>query len=185
MTDFWLEIPPLLETDRLLLRPFYASDNESDYKLSKYRGITIKNKLPQYTQHDDSGSMFEMPVGSQNSQNFAYALSITNKNDGQFIGALGLNPNTLNGEVEFYCTLLPAYRGNGFATEAIMELFRFVFENTDINKLIANISGASKDSLRLASKLGMKETTGAIIQNEIRKFELKRNLYYSLLSQRD
>ena len=75
------------------------------------------------------------------------------------IGDLGFHsPVTGHAEVEMGYVLLPAYRGRGYATEAAAALLEWAFGQPGVERVVLSIEPGNSASLRVAEKLGMRET---------------------------
>jgi ribosomal-protein-alanine N-acetyltransferase len=75
------------------------------------------------------------------------------------------------GTVEIGYSVIPAYRNQGFASEAAQALVDWVFTQQGVKKIIAECSDDNAPSIRVLQKLGMKrlKTDGSLL-----KWELKR-----------
>lgn len=75
------------------------------------------------------------------------------------IGDIGFHsPVTGHATVEMGYVLLPAYRGRGYATEAAAALLGWAFSRPGVERVILHIAPDNAASLRVAEKLGMRET---------------------------
>ena len=59
-------------------------------------------------------------------------------------------------QAELGWTLDPAFRGRGFATEAVRELLRLCFEDLGLRRVTANAFAANEASWRLMERIGMR-----------------------------
>jgi len=70
--------------------------------------------------------------------------------DGGFMG-----PPNADGRVELGYAVVPAYRGQGFATEAAHALVRWAFAHPEVSAVIAHTLPDGEASMRVLKKLGM------------------------------
>jgi RimJ/RimL family protein N-acetyltransferase len=79
------------------------------------------------------------------------------KESGKLIGQCGLLIQTVEGKerLEVGYSLLPQYRGKGYATEAAVKCKEFAFENNIASELISMIHIDNKASEKVALKNGM------------------------------
>jgi [ribosomal protein S5]-alanine N-acetyltransferase len=75
------------------------------------------------------------------------------------IGRIGFHgPPNEEGRVEVGYTVLPAYRGRGFATEACRALFAWARAEHGVTRFRASVSPANEPSLAVVRKLGLVRT---------------------------
>ena len=70
------------------------------------------------------------------------------------------------GTVEIGYSVLPAYRGQGFATEAARALVEWALAQRDVRRIIAECSPDNAASIRVLEKLGMQrgQTGGSLLR---------------------
>jgi len=85
-------------------------------------------------------------------------LAVERKDDGAFIGVGGLLEQELAGqrEIEVSYSLLPAFWGQGYATEIAQQTRDIGFALWPVDELISIIHEENKASMRVAEKNGMK-----------------------------
>ncbi len=84
--------------------------------------------------------------------------ALIDKQTGALVGQCGLLIQTIDNveELEIGYSLMPAYRGLGFASEAAKKCKEFAFENNYANSLISSIVPENIDSIKVAIANGMK-----------------------------
>jgi ribosomal-protein-alanine N-acetyltransferase len=84
--------------------------------------------------------------------------ALIEKKSGKLVGNCGLLLQTVDDakELEVAYSLLPNFRGHGFATEASYKCIDFAFKNNFSNSLISIISITNLPSANVALKNGMK-----------------------------
>jgi ribosomal-protein-alanine N-acetyltransferase len=89
------------------------------------------------------------------------------------IGDIGFHGPVMGAtSVELGYSILPDYRGRGYATEAASELVDWAFAQPGVERVIVKIAPGNAQSLRVAAKLGMRETVSD--EPEYRCFEQLR-----------
>jgi len=67
-----------------------------------------------------------------------------------------------NREAELGWVLDPAYSGKGYATEAVLEMLRYCFEDLGIHRVVANCFADNAASWRLMERIGMRRETHTV-----------------------
>ena len=97
---------------------------------------------------------------------------IVHAGDRSVIGEAGFHgPPDGTGTVEFGYSIVPEYRGRGFASEAARAVIRNAFTITAIRCVVAECLEDNRASLRVLEKLGMRRIGSA---GDIVRFELRR-----------
>jgi ribosomal-protein-alanine N-acetyltransferase len=92
--------------------------------------------------------------------------------DGVLIGETGFHgPSDGSGTVEVGYSIVPAYRGLGFAVEATRALIRDALARPGIRRITAECLEDNAASLRVLEKLGMRRvgSAGATLRFELRR----------------
>ncbi len=150
-----MKIPPSLETERLIIRPYVAEDLEALLSLFNDKEVTRFLLLPLPQTRQETEKFLEQIVESYGTDAPTFALAITLKEDGRHVGSCGLNPLEDELGVQYYCTLSSECWGKGFATEAISTLFEYAFTDLGLERIVASINPENIASLKLAKRLGM------------------------------
>ena len=84
--------------------------------------------------------------------------ALIDKQTGELVGQCGLLIQTIDDieELEIGYSLMPAFRGKGFASEAAIKCKEFAFENEYATSLISVIVPENTDSIKVAMNNGMK-----------------------------
>ena len=143
-------IPTPIETDRLVIRPFVATDIErmteifTDPVVMKYislRGYTIPDLFEMYARrYEERGYTF-------------WALC---DQEERLLGDVGFGTYEETGEPEVGWTLARDSWGNGFATEAGRACIEALFEHTPHDRIVALVDIRNERSLRTAERIGLR-----------------------------
>lgn len=85
-------------------------------------------------------------------------------------------------QAELGWCLRPEAEGQGFATEAVRELFRICFEDLGLRRVVANCFTANEPSWRLMERVGMRREEHAVQDSLHRKGEWMDGYKYALLA---
>lgn len=147
---------PILETDRLILRPFNTADAqdvfccwESDADVAKYMFWSSHNDI----EKTKEWISFEL---EQISKNDWYRFAIVLKETNELIGT-GL----IYYEDEVSCweigyNLGKKYWGKGYTTEAMKEIIRFAAQELHITEIVGRFAKENPNSGNVMQKLGFK-----------------------------
>lgn len=146
---------PTLNTPRLRLRPFTASDLEEYTRLIFADAEVIRylpsRDLPPLERARRALTYFEDHWVQHNYGVWA----VTDKAEGDLIGHCGLNHLEENGEVEVMYALAKAEWGRGIATEAAHASLRFGFEQLKLERIIGLVMHANLASRRVLEHIGL------------------------------
>ena len=146
---------PELETERLLLRPMRVSDTADMFAYAHDPAVTQyllwrPHPDPAYTR-----SYLEYLAGRYR-LGTCYEWAVVCREDGHMIGTCGFAgvdfPNN-TGEVGY--VINPAYRGRGFAPEAVRRVLRFGFDVMGLHRITARYMMGNDASRRVMDKVGM------------------------------
>jgi ribosomal-protein-alanine N-acetyltransferase len=176
-----LSNPPVIETERLILRPLTMADDEavfayaSDPQVSKYVTFETAKSI------NDSRMFLETSVQNyaegKDPLNFAAILKKENK----LIGSLGyLHWSNVDKRIEIGYALSRPYWNNGYVTEAARSLVAYCFANSDIMRIEARCRSEHDASARVMEKIGMKYE-GLLRRNSFIKGEFWDMKIYSIL----
>jgi [ribosomal protein S5]-alanine N-acetyltransferase len=159
---------PVLETERLIIRPFRLDDMD---RIAQVRSTPDADENRRYIEGSIASgeylaSLGQPPYGDR---------AVVRKADERLIGAAGLvpclmpfdqlgcfssghtpqtvQPNTP--EVGLYWELDPDYRRQGYATEAARALIAFAFQTLRLKRIVANTDYDNAASQGVMRKLGM------------------------------
>ena len=144
----------MIETERLLLRPFTPDDFEAlaavraDPDVSRYIG----GEKAQQREH--VAARFKFYLSCYETHGFG-ASAILRKSDNLMIGCGGLQPLEDSGEIEIGYSFAKLFWGQGYATEMAAAWFRYGFESAGLERIVAVADPENTGSWRVMEKLGM------------------------------
>lgn len=142
----------LLQTERLIIRPFKAED------IGEFYSLVSKPEVMRYIHQGeplDLGQaaldLFEYRMSYATLGYSRYALEL--KSNRNFIGLCGFLES--GKDIDLGWRVLPKYWGQGYATEAAKTIVAYGFEELRFKKLISIAYLANKPSIRIMQKIGM------------------------------
>jgi RimJ/RimL family protein N-acetyltransferase len=171
----------LLETPRLLLRPFESrdiqafSDYRSDPEVARYQGWTAP-----YSRAQAALFVAEMMSAVPGQPEHWYQLAVERKAAEGLIGdiAFRLSADARQSEVGF--TLARAHQGQGYAAEAVGRLVDYLFADLNLHRVFANCDPQNAASIRLLERLGFRRE-GLFVDSLWYKGTWASELWYALL----
>lgn len=146
----------MLETDRLILRPFQERDCADVYEYTNLQTVHCFADM-----HLESAEAALQEVLRRQADADFY-LAICLKESGKVIGEVFAHPEaTAPGEADedtfSPCWMLhPDYQGKGYAYEAVRAYFDYLFQERGARRLYAYTEDDNLPSQRLCEKLGMR-----------------------------
>jgi RimJ/RimL family protein N-acetyltransferase len=165
-----------LETDRLLIRPWEASDRAAFTALTHDPAVMehVHGGLPYSEQEVDEWFARQ---ARQIAERDVCMGAVIEKSSGRLIGLAGTQP--LGNDLEIGWIFARHVWGKGYATEAGAAAMRHVLETLDRPRVVAIIAPDNHPSKRVAGRLGMTydaRYTGAQLGH--RKPDIVVDLYY-------
>ena len=151
MSDAMPSPPPVIETDRLILRPPRSDDFEAWAAVA--RDEEVMRHLGGVKSRHDAWNHFLAAVGAWHVLGF-HAFSVIEKNSGRWVGRVGpLHPDGWPGD-EIGWTLAREAWGKGYATEAATAAIDWAFANLGWAQIIHCIAPENTASQAVARRLG-------------------------------
>ncbi|QVL33163.1 GNAT family N-acetyltransferase [Telmatocola sphagniphila] len=176
---FWQ--PPVLETPRLLLRPFQSGDVDAYYRICSNPRMTQFTLWDTHTSREDTRLFVEQYAPSRLPEKVPEPLAITLRSTGELVGSIGCFWSAQSNEVmELGYNVAEAFWGQGIAVEASRKLLDYVFENYEVERIQARIFAGNSASGRVAVKVGMtyEGTLRSLLRHRGRYTDVE---YYSIL----
>jgi RimJ/RimL family protein N-acetyltransferase len=150
--------PPIIRTARLVLRPLTIEDAEvlfnyrSDERVFRYQSWRPVDcsEAEQFIQTFSQGNFGVANTWFQLGLYFQDTLGL--------IGDLGLHfLDEAHQAVEIGFTIAPEFQRQGFAYEAVREIFHYVFSILDKHRVTASVDPRNLASIALLERLGMRK----------------------------
>lgn len=146
----------MLETERLILRPWKETDAEMLYEYAKHPEVGPSAGWPVHTSVEHSREIIRTVL----SEPETYAVVL--KETGQPVGSIGLmigaesNLRIAADEGEIGYWIGVPYWGRGLIPEAVRELMRYGFEDLDLKTLWCGYFEGNEKSRRVQEKCGFR-----------------------------
>ena len=145
----------MIETDRLILRPFeprdldaYAAMN-ADPQVMRFYPMT-------YSREKSADSMANC---QESWETQGYGFSAVTDKEGAFLGLCGLSlfsaESPFSPKVEIGWRLTPAAWGKGYASEAAKGWLKFGFEQKGLDQIVSFTAVPNKPSAKVMQRIGM------------------------------
>jgi RimJ/RimL family protein N-acetyltransferase len=145
----------MIETDRLILRPFEMSD------LDDYAALNADPKVmrfyPMLYSRERSLESLESCRASWDTHGYGFS-AVTDK-DGVFLGLCGLSMFTAEApftpKVEIGWRFVPSAWGKGFASEAARGWLEFAFKERGLEDIVSFTAVPNEPSAKVMQRIGM------------------------------
>ncbi len=173
---------PILETVRLLLRPFALSDAADVQRLA---GVWEVADMTLNMPHPYEDGMAEQWItGSLRllASGEAIRYAVTLRDSGELIGGVGLIITSAHRRAEIAYWLGVPYWNRGYMTEAAGALVHYGFTEMSLHKIVASHFARNPASGRVMQKIGM--TQEGVLRQDVRKGDDYEDLaLYGLLTE--
>jgi len=161
-----------LHTERLILVALTPKLARTALEDREGLGRKLGARIPETWPGADFARMLPRIAGVSGASIAAYTRLIVHAGDRTLIGEAGFHgPPDKTGTVEIGYSIVPEYRGRGFASEATKALISAAFTSPSINRIVAECLDDNRASLRILEKLGMRRVGSA---DDTVRFELRR-----------
>lgn len=146
----------ILETERLVLRPWSETDAESLYEYASDEKVGPIAGWPVHTSVENSLEIIRNVLSADET----YAVCL--RSDNKAIGSIGLMIGdasdlcTSDDEAEIGYWIGVPFWGQGLIPEAVKELLRYGFENLKLDKIWCGYFDGNEKSKRVQEKCGFK-----------------------------
>jgi [ribosomal protein S5]-alanine N-acetyltransferase len=182
---FWRGFSMSLKGERLIFREFAPNDFHLFHSVFTNESIMKYTLIDKFMAEEPLIPYFEKVLehNAAVGNRIAYEYAIFTASDEAFIGFCDIeihNRNSLGGCGEIGYLLLPAFWGNGYATEIARALIEFCFTCLHLHRVSARCNSNNLPSEKVMRKAGMTK------EGELRKVRFKNSMWdnellYSIL----
>jgi len=173
--------PPILETERLILRPLQISDAARVKALAGASEIYRTTLNIPHPYEEGMAEKWIAPHASRFYQGDAVDLAVTLKTDGILIGAIGLDATLRHQPAELGYWIGVPYWGNGYCTEAAIAIIRYGFDVMNYHKITCMHMECNPASGRVMEKAGMRQE-GVLIDQMIKDGRCHTMIVYGIIN---
>ena len=138
-----------LNTERLILRPFTASDWEAAHSWGGNPANTRYMAWGPNTEEETKSFLGTTKPGKD------FAVVLKEKEAGKVIGSCGIHPDEAGDTAELGWILHMDYWKQGFGSELCGELIRYGFEDLKLRRIFAPCAAVNYGSYRIMERNGM------------------------------
>jgi len=169
-----IDARPTLETERLILRPFFSSDATAVQKLANDPKVSATTaSLPYPYPESLAYEWISKQIGYFN-EGSAVQFAIMIKNSGQLIGCISLGIFKSHEKAELGYWLGSNFWNQGYCSEAAMAVIRYGFEVLKVNKITSRHITSNPASGKVMIKAGLK------LEGLLKKEFKKADQFYDL-----
>lgn len=174
---------PSLRTPRLRLRRFHDLDAaafagyRSDPEIARYQGWEAPYSTEEATQFVGAMANARADVPGE-----WFQIAVALRGDAALVGdcAFVSDPNEPQ-NVEIGFTIAREHQGQGYASEALQELLRYLFVERRKHRVAASCDPRNTPSIRVLKRLGMRQE-GHLIESTWSKGEWTDDLLFAILN---
>jgi len=164
-------MPPSIETNRLLLRPFTPDDAEALHA-QVFGDPDVMEFLPGGIPRTLKQTERVIEYYTEAWKQYGYGVwAATLKDSGVMIGQAGLNFVEDVQQTEVLFAIGKAYWGKGYAPEAAQAAMRFGFHEAGLGKIVALVALENERSLNVIKKLGMQ------VRRDVKLWKMKLKMF--------
>jgi RimJ/RimL family protein N-acetyltransferase len=176
-------LPPVpLETPRLMLRPFRATDLDD---LFAYQSRPDVARFLYWDARDRTGSEASLRVKMRSTafhaEGDSVVYAVVARGGDRVMGEVNLVwLSAEHRQGEFGFVFNPEFHGHGYATEAAAEMLRLGFAVAALHRIVGRCDALNHASARVMRRLGMRREAH-FVQNEIVKGQWTDEYVYAML----
>lgn len=175
-----IEIRESRKTERLRLRPFSESDEEDMFAFESHPEVARYLYNEPRTRDDNAKELAnrqQKTVLTKEGDTLMLAVELHSK----VIGYVLLSwLSERNRQGEFGYVLHPDLNGQGYATEAAVEMLRIGFDELGLHRIVGRCDARNTGSSRVMQRIGLRKEAH-FIEAEIFKGEWGEELHYAML----
>lgn len=149
---------PPLTTSRLTLRRLEPTDAAAVHAYRSLPEVSQFQSWEPATPAEVVALVEGMPAENPLTPGAWFQIAITTRDRGNLVGDCGLHPREDDPrQVEIGITVAPTWQGQGFATETLRAMLRYLFTQTDTHRVFCSVDPRNEPSRKLLQKLGLRQ----------------------------
>ena len=161
---------PILETERLILRPFEAADAAEVQRLAGDRDVNSPTLNIPYPYEDGMAQDWISGHGELFEKGEQAIFAVTRALDGALVGAMDLTFTPQHDRAALGYWIGKPYWDVGYATEAVRAVLGYGFQTRGLNRIQATLMTRNPASGRVMQKAGM--THEGRLRKHIKKWDV-------------
>ena len=178
---------PLLETERLWLRPFERSDQQDVHRICSLKEVAANTRTIPHPYPEGMALEWIEKQPVQWSQGKAAVFAVCLKDESgdrskaKLIGAVGMMISEEDQNAEIGYWMDQPFWGQGLCTEAVKTVLRFGLEDLGLHRIHAHYMTRNPASGRVMEKAGMKRE--GLLRGHVRKWGVFEDVvFYGILN---
>lgn len=144
---------PILETERLILRPLTVNDAEACFQWASDERVAHFMAYPKATKISDETEWLKFAETDTKEYNWGFVV----KENGELIGSGSIGPDKfIDGYWGIGYNIKYDYWNKGYTTEAMRAIVEYAHEKLGVNKICSDHAVDNPASGRVMEKLGLK-----------------------------
>ena len=173
----------MLETARLILRPFNKNDVDSVFAMRSSADVMRFIREPQ-TRRDEAESWIDLISSRWETEKIGFC-AVVEKSSNRFIGWCGLWRLKETDEIEVGYALVKDFRGKGCAVEAAEAVLTYGFEELNLKEIVAVARPENRASWRVMERLGMTyDYTGKFYERDLVHYSITKEEFLNAKARR-
>ena len=171
---------PVLQSDRLTLRPVRESDADRLQMLAGERQVAATTLNIPHPYPLAAAVAFINQMQEQAAAGIAYTFGLVLKTEDALIGCIGLRVAQAFSRAEIGYWVGVPYWGQGYMSEAARRVLAFAFDDLGLHRVYASHFASNPASGRVMQKIGMQYE--ATLRDHVAKWDTYHDLvYYGIL----
>lgn len=173
-----------IKTDRLILRPFAATDLDAMHAYHRLPEVARFLYWAARTREDTERSLrYRVTHPTIEREADILVLAVEHQETGALLGEVNLSWRSEEHRTgEFGFIFDPRHHGHGYAGEAAVEMLRLGFDGLRLHRVIGRCDGRNDASAKLMTRLGLRKEAH-FVENEIVKGEWTDEFVFAMLEQ--
>lgn len=146
---------PLIDTERLILRPLTQADAAVVQFLAGDKAIASTTLSIPHPYNQGQAMKWIKNIKGDIADGKSVVFAITENNNGNLLGTVGLLINKEHDRAEMGYWIGKDYWGKGYCTEAAVAVLEYGFESLGLNRIFANHFKGNGASGRVMQKIGL------------------------------
>jgi len=168
----------IIETERLILRPFNMKDVQATFEMEQNTQINKYTNDGGVKTYEQVEELIKTIINVDYKENGFGRFALELKETSEFIGFCGLKLLKESNEVDLGYRIKMEYWGQGLSTEASNVSLDYGFNRLDLEEIVAFVIPENVKSVRVLEKFDF-QLAGTFIEDGelVNKFRLKKNNY--------
>ncbi|GAB5398902.1 MAG: GNAT family protein [Aureisphaera sp.] len=145
-----------LQTQRLILTPVSENDIPEILEMNSFEEVARYNTIGIPKSEEEMTRILAKALDASKENAGVLGWTIRLKETKGFLGELGMTLSIPKyNKAEIFYKLHPDYWGKGYATEAVMALLKWGFEDRKLHRIEAGVATGNQASITLLERVGM------------------------------